>query len=345
MIPRMLTLARESRGLTQSQLARLTGIPQSVLSKTENGTVSPLSPERLDKIAEVLDYPSEVFDWTDERFGLGPSGFYHRKQSGLGQLALNQIEAEIGLLVMQLRRLERSVDVEPAHRFPVLDADEYSPEEAAELLRVTWLVPDGPVGSVVRTVERAGVVVLRRDLGSPKISGLSINPPGDLPLIVLNTDMPADRERFTIMHEIGHLVMHQIPRDEGEREADAFASAFLMPARDVSPFLAGGMTIAKAAQLKQHWRCSMASIIRRAHTLGKIDNAKYKSLNVQMSQLKYRKVEPGEFPHEEPRILGDVLTVFRDDHGYSEQELASVVGLHNHEFHACFGTGRRLRAV
>src|SRR5882757_3487393 len=98
MIPRMLTLARESRGLTQSQLSKLTGIPQSVLSKAENN-VSPLSPERLDKIAEVLEYPREVFDWTDEPLGLGPSGFYHRKQSGLGQMALNRIEAEIGLLV------------------------------------------------------------------------------------------------------------------------------------------------------------------------------------------------------------------------------------------------------
>lgn len=344
MIPRMLTLARESRGLTQSQLAKRTGIPQSALSKAEN-ELSPLSPERLDKIAEALDYPSNIFDWSDEPLGLGPSGFYHRKQSGLGQMALTRIEAELGLLLMQLRRLERSVDVEPPHRFPVLDADEYEPEEVAEVLRATWHLPSGPVDNVVRTVERAGVIVLRRDLGSPKISGLSIHPPGDLPVIVLNTGMPADRERFTIMHEIGHLVMHQVPREEGEREADTFASAFLMPARDIAPFLAGGMTIAKAVQLKQHWRCSMASIIRRAHTLGKIDNRKYKSLNVQISQLGYRKHEPGEVPREEPRILSDVLSVFREDHGYSDTELASVVGLHAHEFHARYGGGRRLRAV
>lgn len=344
MIPRMLTMARESRGLTQSQLSRQTGIPQSALSKAEHD-VGPLSPERLDKIAEALDYPRSIFDWSDEPLGLGPSGFYHRKQSGLGQMALARIEAEIGLLVMQLRRLERSVDVEPQHRFPVLDADEYTPEQAAEVLRATWQLPSGPVDNVVRTVERAGVIVLRRNLGSTKISGLSIYPPGDLPVIVLNTGMPADRERFTIMHEIGHLVMHQVPRDEGEREADAFASAFLMPARDIAPFLTGGLSIAKAVQLKQHWRCSMASIIRKAHTLGKIDNGKYKSLNVQMSQLGYRKNEPGELAREEPRILSEVLSVFRDDHGYSDTELAKVVGLHSHEFHARYGAGRRLRAV
>jgi Zn-dependent peptidase ImmA (M78 family) len=314
------------------------------LSKAEN-ELSPLSPERLDMIAEALDYPRSIFDWSDEPLGLGPSGFYHRKQSGLGKLALNRIEAELGLLLMQLRRLERSVDVEPPHRFPVLDADEYEPDQAAAVLRATWHLPSGPVDNVVRTVERAGVIVLRRDLGSPKISAMSVNPPGDLPTIVLNTGMPADRERFTIMHEIGHMVMHQVPRDDGEREADAFASAFLMPAGDIAPFLAGGMSIAKAVQLKQHWRCSMSSIIRRAHTLGKIDSGKYKSLNVQISQMGYRKNEPVEVPREEPRILNDVLSVFREDHGYSDSELASVVGLHSHEFHARYGAGRRLRAV
>jgi len=344
MIPRMLTLARESRGLTQSRLAKMTGIPQPDLSKAEN-KVRPLSPERLETVAEALGYPVEIFEWTDEYLGLGPSGFYHRKQSGLGQTALNRIEAEIGLLVMQLRRLKRSVDIEPAYRFPVLDADEYTPEEAAALVRVTWHIPDGPVENVVQAVERAGVVVVRRDLGTSKISGLSINPPGDLPLIVLNEGMPADRERFTILHEIGHLVMHQIPSEKGEKEADEFASAFLMPRRDVIPYLAGGMTIAKAAQLKQLWRCSMASIIRRAHSLGTIDAAKYKSLNVQMSQNKYSKTEPGEFAKENPTILGDVLHVYRTDHGYSEQELASVVGLQAREFHTCYGPGKRLRAV
>lgn len=344
MIPRMLTLARESRGLTQSQLSKMTGIGQPILSKAENG-VAPLTPERLNQIAEALGYPREVFDWTDEPLGLGPSGFYHRKQSGLGQVALKRIEAEVALFVMRLRRLARSVDIEPPLRLPVLDADEYTPEEAAELLRATWFVPAGPVQDTIKLVEQAGIVVIRMALGSSKISGVSIKPPGDLPVIVLNEGMPADRERFTVMHEVGHLVMHQVPSDDGEREADRFASAFLMPARDIGPFLSG-MTVQKAVHLKQHWKTSMASIIRRAHALEKIDDRKYKSLNVQISQYGYRKTEPAEPPREEPSILSDVLTVFRDEHGYSEQELASVVGMKLREFHADFGaTARRLRAV
>ncbi|MGW3628186.1 helix-turn-helix domain-containing protein [Streptomyces sp. NPDC000880] len=343
MNPRLLQLARESRGLSQSKLASMAGISQAALSKAEN-SVGPLSPERLAVIADVLGYPQELFNWPDEPVGLGPSGFYHRKQSGLGKTALQRIEAEVNLLLMQMRRLEASVDIEPFYRLPVLDADEYEPEDAAARVRASWMVPDGPVPDVIRTVERAGIIVVRRDLESPKISGLSVRPPNSLPVIILNEGMSATRERFTILHELGHLVMHQMPSDDGEREADRFASEFLMPARLVGPHLKG-MTIQRAVQLKQYWKASMAAIIRTAHVLGRIDDRRYKSLQVQMSQHGYRRVEPAEPEPEQPRILLSIVDMHRSEHGYSDSELATVVGLRVREFHAEFGPSRGLRAV
>ncbi|MGW3571228.1 XRE family transcriptional regulator [Streptomyces sp. NPDC000941] len=343
MNPRLLQLARESRGLSQSKLASMTGISQAALSKAENG-VGQLSGERLSVIAEVLAYPLELFDWPDETVGLGPSGFYHRKQSGLGKTALQRIEADVNLLLMQLRRLEASVDIEPPYRLPVLDADEHDPEESAAKVRASWLVPDGPVHDVTRLVERAGIVVVRRDLESPKISGLSVRPPNGLPVIILNNDMSPTRERFTILHELGHLVMHQVPSDDGEREADRFAAEFLMPARLIRPHLAG-LTLQHAVQLKQYWKASMAAIIQTAYRLGRIDERRYKSLQVQISQHGYRRTEPAEPAQEQPSILQEILDAHRFDHGYSDHELAKVVGLRLREFHADYGAASKLHAV
>lgn len=343
MNPRLLQLARESRGLSQSKLAGLAGISQAALSKAEN-SLGPLSPERMAVIADVLGYPEELFGWSDEPVGLGPSGFYHRKQSGLGKTALQRIEAEINLLLMQMRRLEASVEIEPFYRLPVLDADEHEPEAVAARVRAGWMVPDGPVPDVMRMVERAGVVVVRRDLESPKISGLSVRPPDSLPMIILNTGMSPTRERFTLLHELGHLVMHQMPSDDGEREADRFASEFLMPARLIGPHLKD-MTIQRAVQLKQYWKASMAAIIRTAHALGKIDDRRYKSLQVQMSQHGYRRTEPGEPAQEQPNILPSIVDTHRREHGYSDAELATVVGLRVREFNAEFGASRGLRVV
>ncbi|MGW0992487.1 helix-turn-helix domain-containing protein [Streptomyces sp. NPDC002523] len=343
MNPRLLQLARESRGLSQSKLAGLAGISQAALSKAENG-VGTLTPERVQAVAEALGYPKGLLDWPDEPVGLGPSGFYHRKQSGLGKTALQRIEAEVNLLLMQLRRLEASVDIEPIYRLPVFDADEHTPEEAAAKIRASWHLPDGPVHDVIRTVERAGVVVVRRDLESPKISGLSVRPPNGLPVIILNHGMPPARERFTVLHELGHLVMHQLPSDNGEREADVFAAEILMPGRLIGPHLSG-LTLQRAIQLKQHWKASMAAVIQTAKRLDRIDDSRYKSLQVQLSQHGYRRNEPAEPDREEPGILASILETHRADHGYSDKELATVVGLQLREFRSEYGSAFTLHAV
>jgi hypothetical protein len=50
-------------------------------------------------------------------------------------------------------------------------------------------------------------------------------------------DAARPRGRFDAAHELGHLVMHgherPLPGPEAEREANQFASAFLMPRADV----------------------------------------------------------------------------------------------------------------
>jgi Zn-dependent peptidase ImmA (M78 family) len=43
--------------------------------------------------------------------------------------------------------------------------------------------------------------------------------------------------RWTLVHEIGHILMHRFPTDNMEREADEFAAEFLLPAKDVKPQL------------------------------------------------------------------------------------------------------------
>ena len=77
MNPRMLSLLRESRGLSQSALAREAKVPQSAISRAENG-LGELDPARVQAIADVLDYPLEALNWTDEVLGFGSASFHHR---------------------------------------------------------------------------------------------------------------------------------------------------------------------------------------------------------------------------------------------------------------------------
>lgn len=350
MNPQMLTLLRESRGLSGSQLASLSGVPQPTLSKMENG-LAPLDDARMERIAAALDYPLEAFTWSDTVYGFGSAAFFHRKQQSLGQGALRKIHALMNLLRMRVTRLMRSVEVDAKFTIPSIDVEELgSPAEVARAVRAQWLVPLGPVKSMTAVLERAGAVVVRADLESPRISALSTMTPDGPPLLILNTGQPADRERFTLAHELGHLVMHatafSVAEADVEAEADAFASEFLMPAAEIRPQLRG-MDLGRAAQLKVAWRVSMASLVRRARDLGVIDESRYRSLVVQMSRKGWRKAEPVQIPADEPTVLADLIAVHLHDHEYTAHELGLAVGLHEHEFRSVMpvptGAGERPR--
>jgi Zn-dependent peptidase ImmA (M78 family) len=149
--------------------------------------------------------------------------------------------------------------------------------------------------------------------------------PGEHPLFVLNQGMPADRERFTLAHELGHLVMHQAPVLDAEREADRFAAEFLMPANEIRSHLAQ-IDLPKAATLKRYWKTAMSALIRRARDLGVIAENRYRSLCAQMAQRGFNRAEPVELPQEFPTLVDAVVGIHLTHHKYSIRELAAAVG-------------------
>ncbi|MBP2704377.1 helix-turn-helix domain-containing protein [Microbispora sp. RL4-1S] len=338
MNPRMLVTARESRGLSQKELAEMAGVPSGTLSKAENG-LTDLTEDRLVAIARVLDYPRHMLDWPDPIYTPQSSGFYHRKQQSLPQKALNKAHASVNLLRIRLSRLSEGVTITPRFPMPALasDDDDQTPESIAQRVRHIWALPSGPVDNMIAVLEAAGAFVVRRDLGSPRISAISLRISGDRPLFVLNEGMPPDRERFSLAHELGHLVMHEFLPPQGEREADRFASEFLMPSDDIRPHLYG-LDLRLAARLKPYWKTSMASIIRKANTLEVITPTRYKSLIVQMAQRGMNKVEPVDLPREEPTVIDAIVDVHRRSHGYTEQQLAHLSGLLEDEYRVEFAT-------
>lgn len=338
MNPQMLTLLRESRGLSGAQLAKESGVPQPTISKMENN-LSPMEPGRITAIAEALGYPIEAFNWSDQVYGFGSSSFYHRKQQTLPQTKLRKIQATVNLLRMRLSRLLKGVAIDARFTLPSIDVDELgSPSEVARAVRALWMLPMGPVKSMTTTLEQAGVVVIHSNFESPKISAISnIGVDGVPAFVVLNVGMPADRERFTLAHELGHLVMHSTPdlAVDAEREADEFASEFLMPAAEIRSQLRA-LNLNTAFALKMSWRVSIAALIRRARDLGQIDDARYKSLNVLRSKKGWHRDEPGTFDHERPTVIQALINVPLDEHGFTVPELAEVLGLSEDEFRSIY---------
>ncbi|MFX5225882.1 ImmA/IrrE family metallo-endopeptidase, partial [Acinetobacter baumannii] len=100
------------------------------------------------------------------------------------------------------------------------------------------------------------------------VSGVTIKVPGLNPCIFIDKNMPSDRQRFTLAHELGHAIMHKLPSENMEDEANRFASALLMPSKDIRPYLTGKITLEKLATLKLVWKVSMNALLKTAEREG-----------------------------------------------------------------------------
>lgn len=321
----MLALARESRGLTQSQLAAKLGISQAEISKFENGLRIP-SEKQTERMADVLGYTVDFFYLNEAIRSFGSQCVYHRKRKSATDTKLAQLLAMVNVKRIQVKHLLKSVDAKPVHSFPRLDLDEYAdPAEVARALRTLWQLPPGPVNNLIRAIEDAGGVVIQCDFGTTKVDAISQWIPGQpSPIFLINDSIPTDRMRFTLAHELGHICMHAMPTNNMEREADQFAAEFLMPAKDIRPHLFR-IDVPTLASMKPYWRVSMAALLYRAAELNAIDERRKSYLWFRMGQAGYRTYEPVEIPPENPSLLRELLEIHKTTLGYGDDEIDAVL--------------------
>lgn len=323
----MIVLARECSGLSQGELAAQVGMSHSRLSRIEAG-LYPASADDVLNLSRVLGFPESFFYQTERRYGLGVNDFYHRKRVRLSARMLDAIHARVEIIRLHMARLLKAVDMKPTYEMPRMDfeAEEITPEDAARHVRAAWMLPRGPIDSVVRCLEDAGGIVVRVDFDTRLLDAVSRWLPNMPPMFVVNSSNPPDRERFTLCHELGHLVGHTSPHPTMEDEANRFASEFLMPAADIKAAL-HDVTIPKLAALKRYWKVSMAALLRRAYDLGTINERRYRTLNIQLSQAGYKTREPVETdpPIEETTLMENLIAFHMRDLSFALEELADYL--------------------
>ena len=216
--------------------------------------------------------------------------------------------------------LDRHVEL-PARDVPAIRCDPFddpearrqAAETAASAVRRKWGIERGPIRNVVSSLEDRGVVCTQLRLAESRVDAFSVNF-SDHPVAVLGADKEKwDRSRFDAAHELGHLVMHDeaagVP--EAERQANEFAAAFLMPARDIRQDLPARADWRRLMRLKSSWGVSMASLLMRARTLEVMSHGAYVSANKMMSARGWRRHEPVEGTLEAPNLLSHALAQAR----------------------------------
>jgi Zn-dependent peptidase ImmA (M78 family)/transcriptional regulator with XRE-family HTH domain len=330
---RMIQVARFSRGLTQEELAERTGLQQAVIHRLETQKVYP-SDLYINKISEATRYPITFFD--EDINVLPPYPIYYRRRKNVSNTILQHVE--YGLFVKKhiVKRLLEAVDL-PKKMMYKRVGPKVTPQDIAQYVRLRWNIPRGPIDNLVRRLEAAGIIILLIDIDVDGVDGLVLPDEDDLPVICINKSLAPDRMRFTLAHELGHLVMHTddyFPNadDDYDKEADSFAQEFLMPTADISTHLSKKLPMSQLGALKGYWKVSMAAIIRKAFDSGAIDKARYTSLNVQLSQHGYRKQEPsmGLTP-ETPSVISIVVDLYQKELKYTFNDIADLVKIHPEE--------------
>lgn len=330
----MLQLARGARMLTQQELAEKTRISQAKLSKLEHGLLSP-TPDDLEALSKELQYPIEFFYEPIVPRGFPP--YHHRKRKSLSARTLDSIHAAMNIRRMHVSKLIRSLDSDIARPLPRYDLDEVAGEvgDVARVVREHLGLPRGPVANVVEALESAGVIIVFCEFGTTKLDALSQWDEGLPPLVFANCLVPGDRQRYSLAHELGHIVLHSlrpIPNDEEmEAQADLFAAEFLMPEDDIKSSLFN-LSLSKLARLKEIWKVSMQALLVRARNLHAISKAEYEYLWKQISRAGYRLREPIEIAREESKALKRMIDFHMKDLNYSISDLARLLRLKASEF-------------
>ena len=334
--PEMVRLARQSRGLTQTALASASGVSQSMIAKYEAG-VKAVSPGHLAILSETLDYPARFFHQPVRRAGSG-SEIFHRKRARIPAGVLDRVYADATVRRMEIEALREALEGVfdfPAFPFYPVEEFDYDPEKIARTVRAAWQMPPGPVFSVTRTIEGNGGIIVAHRFDN-RIDGFGCRTPGLPPVFHLNRDLPPDRWRWTLAHEIGHMVMHSEvsnPDKEAEEQAHRFAGEFLAPAHEIEPQLRR-LSMTKLAPLKMEWKVSMQALVMRARDLGAIDTRQHKSLMVQLSKNGYRTREPVNLdpPVEQPTLLFDLVQYFEQSMEFSRAELLALLNIGETDF-------------
>lgn len=341
----MITLARELKGISQSVLAaNVHGLKQSILSQLENDSLE-VSFETWNNIANYLDLPLSFFTLTKPQTPI--SSFYYRKRLTMQKKHLAELEAKMDIFRISVDRLLAIVDI-PEFNLPFFDIENiedkrHAVEEVARKIRGFLKIPKGPITNLVETLEKNGIIVNFFKDVNDKFDGITLFSDKAQPIIFINENIPNDRKRFTIAHELGHLVLHirtmqDLDRDE-EKEANQFASEFLMPEIEIRSAL-NYLNLNKVAILKDYWLVSKSAIIRRAYELNVIDRNKYTYFNIELSRRGEKKLEKGFVSLERPTILKLIISALKNELHNSIEDICSTLCLSKNLYEELFEDGK-----
>ena len=276
-------------------------VTAQAISQYERGESIP-SDDVLLVLAEALGVSVAYLTGTSE---IVLEGVEFRSKREIGRREQARIQARV------LRRLERYLGVEEALRLPNVSWDR--PRAAPFPMKgglpgaEHWGLGITPIGNLAALLEDRGIKVVIMSLDS--VDGMTARARqrnrhrGNRSsyVIVVNAEKPGDRQRFTMAHELGHMVL-EAPPESAEKAAHQFAAAFLMP-RDALLREVGwrrrSIGWSELFALQRMFRVSAQALTRRCEAVGVFRATLARCLYREFARRGW-----STYPYEEPVEIG-----------------------------------------
>lgn len=340
-----LNRARKAAGLALRALAEQADLSHTTLSKFENGLQTPSSTQLI-KLAKILKVRTEYF-FRPQTFKIEDIDFDYRKKSTLPQKSLDKIRADI---VDQAERWFELIGLFPQSPIKTFAVPEGLPERIndaeqieaiAEQLRDKWNLGLNCIPDMTDTLESQGIMVINSTVDdTKKFDGLAatIN---NMPIVVVGANWTGDRQRFTLAHECGHLLLDgrldTSLQDKEEKLCNRFAGAFLLPKQTIIEHLGNKRDQLEDRELyllKYEFGLSMQGVLFRALQAEIITHATFQKIYMRFSSKGWRVKEPGEqYPSEETILFKQLVYRALAEDYFTESKAAELLGLPVVKFH------------
>ena len=292
--------------MTAIKVAEAAGISRVHLSRIESGHNEPTM-ETIETLAMAMRYPVDFFFVPDTcELPAEAVSFRSLKRTSVREREAARAAGEIGVDVGKWLIDEFNLPK------PALSDMGYEPDPAAaaRALRQAWGLGEMPIASMIALLEAKGVRVFSLAEETLNVDAFSFWQDG-VPYVFLNTMKTAEHSVMDAAHELGHLILHtggnKLHGQDVEREANAFASSFLMPSEDVCGRIPRAPSVHLILKLKKRWRVSAMALAYRVHRLDLLTDWQYRSMCIDLTQRSYRTGEPDGTDRDKSRVWKQVL--------------------------------------
>lgn len=295
---------RNRNKISQRKLAELVGVTNTAIYKFEKGILIPDS-KMLIKISKALNVKIAAFFEQITPINLKNIEFRNKSK-----LSKRDEEIVYDITKDYLRKYIDLMNVFPEDRFKFISKTDLIKEISTydeienKVLEIRKELNLGlePIQNLLELVEnQLGIIVIFiEDINS--FDGMEGNVE-KINFIVLKKDISGERQRFSLAHELGHLLIKDSTgKLNKEKIADRFAGAFLAPKESLINDLGdhrNSISLYELQQMKIKYKMSMQAITYRCNELKIINDNQAKSIFSFFKKNKYKKKEPIKLENEE----------------------------------------------